>query len=97
MIACLPSFFATCSSNPASYYVRLNRNHVVFDDAVSCKQAPKNAENLTGIPGVGRRNAQLLVNAGYQDLSAVQHWFCTECSQDVETFVQQLQVGITCT
>lgn len=48
--------------------------------------------DLKQIPGVGPKYAQLLTAAGLPDVQAVNRWFRQECSQDVATFVQQLQV-----
>ena len=50
--------------------------------------------SLREIPGVGQRNAQLLIAAGYKEIGDLHHWFQHECLQDVQRFCDQLHVSL---
>lgn len=59
------------------------------------RQAKSLTKSLTDIPGVGPKNAQLLVAAGYTDVEGIQNFYVSQCQRDAELLQKHLQVGKT--
>lgn len=64
--------------------------------SASKRQAKSLTKSLTDIPGVGPKNAQLLVAAGYTDVEGIQNFYVSQCQRDAELLQKHLQgeVGI---